>query len=251
MFEEGSFRRRPRGFRRKALKPYPGPGLYQSPVPSHVPDPTCPPGPVRHPGGPGGHYEAASPAVTSSAPEFSHVSHPGPAHAPVDPLLPTSVSHHSFVPFNNNHVSSSVLSGNLLQASTMKWKKTIVTSGYYNYPVLPSDYSPMAGLPPMEPPTYSPRPTMEPGYSPAPRPGPDMVDLAPAAPWPCWSSEYQPPPPPAFASPVEAELALSGQSDKYSINLSMFRKSTHKIKQVTKLSNRSWNLATPKMVTTS
>ena len=30
MFEEGSFRRRPRGFRRKALKPYPGPaGLYQ------------------------------------------------------------------------------------------------------------------------------------------------------------------------------------------------------------------------------
>ena len=95
----------------------------------------------------------------------------------------------------------------------MKWKKIVDTSGYYNYPVLPSDYSPMAGLPPMEPPTYSPRPAMEPGYSPAPRPGPDMVDLAPAAPWPCWTSEYQPPPPPAFASPVEAELALSGQSN--------------------------------------
>merc|ERR1719500_2137469 len=51
---------------------------------------------------------------------------------------------------------------------------------------------------------------MESAYSPAQRPGPDMVDLAPAAPWSCWTSEYQPPPPPAFASPVEAELALSG-----------------------------------------
>ena len=110
MFEEGSFRRRPRGFRRKALKPYPGPGLYQSPVPSHVPEP-CPP--ARHPVGPGGHYEAVSPVVTSSAPEFSHGAHPISAHAPVDPLLPTSVSHHSFVPFNNNHVSSSVLSGKM------------------------------------------------------------------------------------------------------------------------------------------
>ena len=88
----------------------------------------------------------------------------------------------------------------------------IIFPGYYNYPVLPSDYSPMAGLPPMDPPTYSPRPSMDSTYSPAPRPGPDMVDLAPAAPWPCWTSEYQPPPPPAFASPVEAELALSGQS---------------------------------------
>ena len=78
--------------------------------------------------------------------------------------------------------------------------------------MLPSDYSPMAGLPPMDPPTYSPRPSMESAYSPAQRPGPDMVDLAPAAPWSCWTSEYQPPPPPAFASPVEAELALSGQS---------------------------------------
>ena len=110
MFEEGSFRRRPRGFRRKALKPYPGPGLYQSPVPSHVPE-SCPPGPVRHSVGSGGHYEAVSPVVTSSASEFSHGAHPISAHAPVDPLLPTSVSHHSFVPFNNNHVSSSVLSG--------------------------------------------------------------------------------------------------------------------------------------------
>ena len=110
MFEEGSFRRRPRGFRRKALKPYPGPGLYQSPVPSHAPEPCAP---ARHPGGPGGHYEAVSPVVTSSAPEFSHGAHPIPAHAPVDPLLPTSVSHHSFVPFNNNHVSSSVLSGKM------------------------------------------------------------------------------------------------------------------------------------------
>ena len=84
--------------------------------------------------------------------------------------------HHSFVPFNNNHV---------------------LPSSYYNYPVTLQDYS---ALPPMEAPAgYSPRTT-------------DMVDLAPAAPWSCWNSDYQPPPPPAFASPVEAELALSGQS---------------------------------------
>ena len=104
----------------------------------------------------------------------------------------------------------------------------------------------MAGLPPMEPPTYSPRAAMEPGYSPAHRPGPDMVDLAPAAPWPCWTSEYQPPPPPAFASPVEAELALSGQSKKYPLTflIPIFE-------QVTKSSNPSWNLATQRMVTTS
>ena len=93
------------------------------------------------------------------------------------------------------------------------------TTGYYNYPsVFTSEYSSMTGLPPMDPPTYSPRsmgPPMPPlrpvepsPYSPRPQHGPDMVDLAPAAPWPCWSAEYQPPPPPGFASSVEAELAL-------------------------------------------
>ena len=76
----------------------------------------------------------------------------------------------------------------------------------------------MTGLPPMEPPSYTPRSIEAPGlrpmdastYSPRGQHGPDMVDLAPATPWSCWNSEYQPPPPPAFASPVEAELALSG-----------------------------------------
>ena len=81
--------------------------------------------------------------------------------------------HHSFVPFtNNNHV---------------------LPSSYYNYPVTLPDYS---ALPPMES-----------GYSPRTS---DMVELGPATPWPCWTSDYQPPPPPAFASPAEAELALSG-----------------------------------------
>ena len=74
----------------------------------------------------------------------------------------------------------------------------------------------------MEPPSYTPRSIEAPGlrpmdastYSPRGQHGPDMVDLAPAAPWSCWSSEYQPPPPPAFASPVEAELALTGKEKK-------------------------------------
>ena len=102
MFEEGSFRRRPRGFRRKALKPYPG-GLYQSPSSGqdtlrHVTD-TCPP-PGRHAGS---HYEAVSPVVsvsTGAGNEFGHTGHG------VDSLIPAS--HPSFVPFNNNHVLSSV-----------------------------------------------------------------------------------------------------------------------------------------------
>lgn len=85
--------------------------------------------------------------------------------------------HHSFTPFtNNNHV---------------------LPSSYYNYPVTLPDYS---SLPPMEGPVS--------GYSPRTS---DMVDLAPATPWPgCWTSDYTPPPPPAFASQAEAELALSG-----------------------------------------
>lgn len=157
MFEEGSFRRRPRGFRRKALKPYPT-GLYPSPNPSNPSE--CPQ--VRHVA----HYEAVSPAVSSQS-EYHHDSS----------ILPTT--HHSFVPFNNNHVLS---------------------SSYYNYPVITSSLDYSSSLPPMDSPAYSPRAT-------------DIMELAPAAPsWPCWNTptDYQPPPPPGFATPVEAELALSG-----------------------------------------
>ena len=155
MFEEGSFRRRPRGFRRKAMKPYPT-GLYPSSNSSISSE--CPP--VRHIA----HYEAVSPAVSQA--EYHHDSS----------ILPTT--HHSFVPFNNNHVLS---------------------SSYYNYPVITSSLDYTSSLPPMDSPAYSPRAT-------------DMVELAPATPWSCWptSAEYQPPPPPGFATPVEAELALTG-----------------------------------------
>ena len=35
--------------------------------------------------------------------------------------------------------------------------------------------------------------------------------MVPASPWGSWGADYpQPPPPPAFASPVEAEIALTG-----------------------------------------
>ena len=109
MFEEGSFRRRPRGFRRKALKPYPGAGaLYGSGGPGHVADTCGAGGAVPRVGGAACHgsYDAASPAVSSSAGAGAEY----PSHAGTEPLLPTS--HPSFVPFNNNHVPSSVLSGN-------------------------------------------------------------------------------------------------------------------------------------------
>ena len=112
----------------------------------------------------------------------------------------------------------------LVETLTGHWPLTNLTRhpGWSTgYPVFSSDY----GLPPMEAPTYSPRPLEPSPYSPAPvsaasaaagpgsrPPGTEMVDLAPAAPWSCWpASDYQPPPPPAFASPVEAELALTGQ----------------------------------------
>ena len=80
MFEEGSFRRRPRGFRRKALKPYPT-GLYPSPTTTSTTE--CPT--VRHVP----HYEAVSPVVSSQS-----------EYHPDSSILPTT--HHSFVPFNNN-----------------------------------------------------------------------------------------------------------------------------------------------------
>ena len=77
MFEEGSFRRRPRGFRRKAMKSF-NSSLYPP-----VSGSECPP--VRHVS----HYEA-----------MSHV--PAVSMADYDSSLLTS-SQHSFM-LNNNHV---------------------------------------------------------------------------------------------------------------------------------------------------
>ena len=191
MFEEGSFRRRPRGFRRKALKPYPT-GLYPSPNPTTSSE--C--AQVRHVA----HYEAVSPVVSSQS-EYHHDSS----------ILPTT--HHSFVPFNNNHV---------------------LTSSYYNYPVITSSLDYSSSLPPMDSPAYSPRTT-------------DMVELAPAAPWPCWNAptDYQPPPP-GFATPVEAELALSGEISFEKKILDMLTNTF----QDTKLTLQSLSSATPSTVIT-
>ena len=107
-------RRRPRGFRRKAQKPPYQIGPYQSPPSSqdiirHVSD-TCP-APARHVGGP---YEAVSPVVTSvgGVPGTEYSSHG------VDSLLQTSHSS-SFVPFNNNHVLSSVPGSNFFSQNDL------------------------------------------------------------------------------------------------------------------------------------
>jgi len=137
MFEEGSFRRRPRGFRRKAMKPYPSP-LYPSCSTGGVlPAPDGPP--VRHVP----HYgDAPSPAVCQASSEYHETS-----------LLPSS-HHFSSSPFNNNcHVLS---------------------SSYYNYPVISSTLEAYPSLPPMEPSASS-------HYSPRPNP-PDLVEMVPASP---------------------------------------------------------------------
>ena len=162
MFEEGSFRRRPRGFRRKALKPYGPGGLYPAPPP-----PTTECGaPARH----APHYESVPPVAVSQAEYHSEAgTGAGPA------LLPTS--HHSFQPFNNNHPVPGLYSP-------------------YNYPPVPIPTSlDSSYLPPIDSPAYSPRT--------------DMVDLAPAAPWPAWNIPDYQPPPGFITNPMEAEIALT------------------------------------------
>jgi hypothetical protein len=185
------YRRRPRGFRRKALKPFGAGSLY----PQNGAD--CSPGGGRHHHVGSGHYDAAMAAhMAAAAANSGHHHHHHHHGVPVSvsdfeaaaaaTLLPTTVAANG----SNGGSGAFMLNNNVLSSYT----------GYGGGGYTPVDYP----LPPID----------------ARGPAADFADLGPAAPWPpCWgpgvAEAYQatPPPPSAgFASQVEAELALGKNS---------------------------------------
>ena len=167
------YRRRPRGFRRKALKPFGAGSLY----PSGGSD--CSPGGRHH--HVGGHYDAAMAAHVAASGHHPHHHH---HHMPVSvadfdasSLLPTTTTASS----SNGSQHSFMLNNNVLGSYT----------GYTSYSNVEYSLPPIDGRPP-------------PDFT-------DLGPAAPWP--PCWgpADPYQavpPPPPSGFASQVEAELAL-------------------------------------------
>lgn len=182
MFEEGSFRRRPRGFRRKAIKPFSGPGAPGGLYPPTVVSSAGGVGldcPTRH----AGHYDPMGHHVPVSMGEYEAAAAVGLQHPSAAATAAAAAGGGAAHPFmlNNNH--------QLL--------------GYhgYNYPQV--DYP----LPPMDSPSAAVRH--------------DLTELGPAGPW-GWGGDYQAaaaPPPPPFSSALEAEVALG---KKPSVCLNVF-----------------------------